>query len=228
MATLTLTQCATAAARFLGVLDSGESLSAQQLADALVAINALIDNWSSEQLMVPAVNVQPFTLFTGQQKYTIGPGANFNIARPVAIEAAALILIINGQTTQFPVEVLDAIKWSSIPDRGASANFVRFLFYDRASPTGNVYVSPVPLGGSIELTMWTPLTQFADATTAVTMLPAYTRALQLAAALELAPQYDVQPSEALTHSYQDAMARVRTLNAQLLGGIQPPAGQAAA
>lgn len=50
-----LTTVATAAAQYLGVLDSGEGLSSQQLADALAAMNNILDNWSTDPSMIPAV-----------------------------------------------------------------------------------------------------------------------------------------------------------------------------
>lgn len=49
MATLTLTAAATAAAQELHVLDSGEALSTQQIADALARANDLLASWHQEQ-----------------------------------------------------------------------------------------------------------------------------------------------------------------------------------
>ncbi len=49
---ISLTTVATAAAQFLGVLDSGEGLSAQQLIDARLAANGVLDNWTVEQVNI--------------------------------------------------------------------------------------------------------------------------------------------------------------------------------
>lgn len=217
MATLTLTAAATAAAQFLHVLDSGESLSAQQLADALAASNSLLDNWSSEEHMVPSLLLQTFALTGNQQSYTIGTGLNFNVARPVAIPAAAMIVTAYGSTQASEIKMLNAAEWASLPDRNSSSILVRSGFYDRALANAKVYFSPVPLGGSVELTMWSALTQFADTTTAITIPVGYDRLIKLGLAIELAPQYDMAPSETLVAMFADAVARVRSLNAQLLG-----------
>lgn len=75
MALVNLTQVATGAAQFLGVLDSGESLSAQQLSDAQLWANALLDNWFIEQVRTINTIVQNFTLSAGT--YTNGAAPNF-------------------------------------------------------------------------------------------------------------------------------------------------------
>src|SRR6202030_4031961 len=109
---INLTSVATAAAQFLGVLDSGESLSAQQLTDALAATNALLDNWSTEQTMIPSLLRSVQNLTTAVQLYTIGAGQTWSMTRPVAIAAAALI---NSTGPGIPIEVVHSGKWASLP-----------------------------------------------------------------------------------------------------------------
>ena len=75
MATLTLTAAATQAAQYLGVLDSGENLSTQQLADALLAANNLLDAWTNEQIRIIQAIVAAFTLAGGS--FTAGTELQF-------------------------------------------------------------------------------------------------------------------------------------------------------
>ncbi len=215
MATLTLTAAATAAAQFLMVIDPGEGLSTQQITDALAVANDLLDNWSSDQLFVPAVTLTTKTVTQNfQGPYALGFSA-------LAIEAAAFT---NSGGPGGPLEVCDAEKWSRIPDRESASYILKYLFFDRQT-TSHFYVSPLPQGSSlsVELTTWAALTQFADATTAITMLPGYALPFKLALALVLAPQYDVEPSKTLIANAQEAIARIRQLNAQLLPAPPPPA-----
>jgi hypothetical protein len=121
--TINLTTYANAAAQFLGILDSGEALSTQQIADALPAANQLLESWYTEQVLAINIQLASFTLSAGT--YT--------------------------------------------PDT---------------------------------------MPQFADTTTALTLPAAWDRALKLCLAVELAPQYDMQPSESLAaeavRAYQSA------------------------
>lgn len=133
MATLSLTQAATAAAQFLMVEDSGESLSTQQLADALAAANALLDNWTIEQVRTINLIVQAFNLAAG----TYTPGS----------------------TIQFP-----------------------------------------------------------DTVSSITLPAGYVRPLELALAIELAPQYDMQPSAALLKNYAEARTAASILTVSITAG----------
>jgi len=225
MSTPTLTQVAQFSALELGVLDSGESLSTQQLADFLFNINSAIDNWSNEQDGVPSVLISQFNLSAGQQKYTIGTGQNFNITRPVNITAAQHLLTFQTYPYETPVEVQNARGWAANQDRGSMSVVVRKLFYDRGYPTGNVYVSPIPLyATALEITSWQPLPQFADTTTALTIPPGYADFYNLLGAACMAPQFEMQVPAAVQSRFNDEIARIRNLNASLLGST-PPAGQ---
>lgn len=220
-----LTTVATDALSYAGVLDAGGTPSATELAQALATANGMLDNWSSEELMVPGVLLQTFTLVSGTGSYLIGTGLTWNVFRPMAIEAAVHKNTMNSVAFDNPIKVVNGLEWASIPNRASSNNLIEFLFYDRApSPNAKVYVSPVPLGGSIELTMWTALTQFADLTTSITFPPGYLLPFTYLFAMALCVRYDIAPTESLVKNSMDAMASIRGLNAALLGR-KPPAGQ---
>lgn len=228
MSTLTLSAVADFAALELGVLDSGESISTQQLADFLYNLNNAIDNWSNEQDGVPSVLITSFALVASQQKYTIGTGQNFNITRPVNITAAQHLLTFQTFPYETPVEVQNARGWAANQDRGSMSIVVRKMFYDRGYPTGNVFVSPIPLyATSIELTTWQPLPQFADTTTPLTIPPGYADFYNLLGCLVMAPQFESQLPPTVQTRFTDEIARIRNLNASLLGS-SPPAGQESA
>lgn len=219
MATLTLTACANAAAQYLGVLDSGEALSTPQLTDALAYTTSMVDNWSVDDPMLLSGSIVAQSFVASQQKYTIGTGQNFNMTRPVEIVSAALILP-NGPG--MPIDVLTAKSWTQIPDRQSTSWSVRNLFYDRGFPTGNVYFSPVPLGGSVELTVFSALPPFADATTPLTMPgPGYSDLYIFGTALRMAAQMSVPIPESVQASWLSSAERVRMQNAKLWGVVLP-------
>lgn len=218
-----LTTLANSAAQFLGVLDSGESLSTQQLNDALAACNQMLDNWSSDGLYALSDVVTSFSLAASTQSYTIGTGQTINIARPMRIVAASFK---NSGGPGGPLQVVSEKEWADIPDRQRLSWIPTKLFWDRGTPNGNVYISPVPQGNmSAEIHTFVPLTQFADLTTTITLPPGYARLMTLGLAIELAPQYDMTPSAILIQNFGDAAAKVRKLNASLLGEVPPEVAQ---
>lgn len=212
-----LTTLATNAAKDIGgVLESGESPSASQLSDALNLINNVLDNYSSESSFIPALTRTTQSLTGGTQSYA------FSGTRPVAIMAAS---VINATGPGSPVEVVTAAKWALIPDRQAQSYLTKFLLFDRALSGSTFYVSPVPLGSlTVELLYWSPLTQFADTTTAITLPPGYQRLLEMALAAEWAPQFNKVASPQLQANLAEAKQIVRDLNRTLLGTEVPPPG----
>lgn len=223
MASFNLTQVANKAAQKLMVIDSSGSLSAQQLADAKDIANNLLENWSVQRIYAISAPISVFNLSSGVQKYSIGTGQTFNIARPAAIEAASFQLSFGGGSQSSELKVLTAAEWSSLPDRNSTSTLPKFLYYDRGFPTGFVYLSPVPLGGTLEVTSWGALTQFADLTTPITLQPGYARLLIAGLAIEMAPDYEATPGAALAQDFADAAANIRQLNAELMGP-EPPIG----
>jgi hypothetical protein len=213
---------ATDALSYLGVLDAGGTPSATEIAQALRTANDMLDNMSSEELMVPALSLETFALTAGVNSYTIGAALTWNTARPMAIEAAVHNVAVYTASLTAPVRVVNGAEWASIPNRDQSSPLIEALFYDRATANAKVYVSPIPVGGTIQLTLWKALTQFADATTTITFPPGYLQPLTYSLAMALRPCSSSQRCAGEEHD--DAMARIRNLNAALLGR-KPPAGQ---
>lgn len=207
-----------AAAGQLGLLDTGEGLSAQQITDGLFDANNMIDNWSSEGVMVLGEVVSTVNMVSGQEAYLLSP-------RPMKVVAAAHEVTAYGAFGTYPVAVLSMQDFYKIPDRESTSLFVKAIGYDRGYPTGTIYCAPRPYGGTMQLITYAPLTQFPDITTPITPLPGYDRLIVFGLAIESAPRYNMTPSETLVHNYQDALARVRNLNAEM-EGPPPPTGQA--
>lgn len=215
MATITLTQLANLAALDLQVVDSGEALSTQQVTDALSYVNYMLDNWSIDRLMAPFASITNVAA-TG----TVATG----VPAPYAIESASIITSV-GQVK--PLKILTAVEWEALDNREKQSAWTRYLFYDR---NGAIHLSPVPTAGTLEYTWWAPLPQFVDATTPLVFTSVYSgyfRMLVKGAAMEMATQMSVKPSESLVASFQQAMNNVRKGNEQLFGAT-PPVGAVAA
>lgn len=158
---ITLTQAATAAAQFLGVLDSGETLSNQQLTDALNAANNILSSWTNEQ-------------------------------------TEALQVLVNQQNKDLQL-FIDKLIRDTAP---------QVTSYTLSAA---VYTIPTFTNGVI-----TPgaLLQFPDLVTAINVPNGYSRALKLALAIEIGPQYDVQPSAALVSQLKEARAAANPMPGQ--------------
>jgi hypothetical protein len=255
VATVTLTNLATAAALDMGGIDPGEGLNSTQLALLLTQANQMLASWSIDQRFILSLLVTGnLTLTSGTLAYTIGTGQNFNIARPAAIISATAFVTsaastayaatgdpryaegAAGSSMAVPLKILTAEEFSDFPDRALRQVFPKGLFYDRGNagspPVGNVFIVPINLGGTLEIVTWSPLPQFVDATTTYTLPdPAYAEMMEYGLALRSTQIFPgVQIPDWVKVGYDDASKRVMTLNAQLVGaqGMQPAASEPAA
>jgi hypothetical protein len=206
------------ALKLLGVITQGETPSTSEGTDALAALNAMIDNWSTERLNVFFIQNFTGSVSNGTNSYNIATGQTWNTPRPVRIEAANIIL----SNLTHPLEIISPADWAAIKEKGASASVPLKLYYDQAVPTGKVYLWPTPNASStIDLWLYSALSQFADLTTSVDIAPGYLRAMIYNLAVEVASQFGSVVRPEVAQIAAEAKAAIRMLNGAEPG--MPPA-----
>src|SRR5215471_2927802 len=200
--TLTLTgrNLVTYALRLLGVIQPNEVPTADDMTTGLYALNELVDSWAAERLLIPVVALTSYTLTTGVQTYTIGPGGTWNQAWPNSLEGARVVWTSAGVTYRIPVQVVSVDGWTTISQRSFRAPWPWVVYYLRNFPLGTVNVWPVPDGTqtvSLEIDTPTALAQFSTLDTTYAFQPAYAKALRYNLALALSPEYPGRPVDPL-------------------------------
>ena len=119
----------TRAMQSLQALGQNEVPSASEANDGLIALNALLDSWTNENLMSYAVLEQSFVLTPNVNSYTIGSGGVINVARPLDITQA---YIQDASNNNFIINILPRDKWNQIGDRSTNitSQLPDTLFYD--------------------------------------------------------------------------------------------------
>lgn len=171
------------ALRLIGVLASGETASASEQADALEALNSMLDAWRNESLMVYALRDESLTL-TGAASYTVGTGGNLNTARPVKIETT----FYRSGGIDYPVRIASALAWAGIAAKTVGSGIPDWMYYEPSYPLGRIYLNPNPPDGALHLVTWAPLTSFA-ASDSVALPPGYQEAITYQLASRLAIEY---------------------------------------
>jgi hypothetical protein len=208
--------------KLLGILRAGRQMATGEYADALDAINALMDQASSEEDMVYQITRESFPL-TGPASYTMGPAGTFATPRPVRIRAAVTIA---ADSASQAVRVLPAEKYTeAVVDRTATGVFADVLTCDYASPEATIWLNPAPVtGATIELWSIKPLANFATITDVLSLPQGYIEFLKSNLAVVLAPAFAgsklTQETIALAQATRAGLAK---LYRQTLGDpFEPP------
>lgn len=203
----------TGALRLIGVTASGESISANEAADALSALNDLLDSWSTQSLLIPNRVREVFPLVSGQQSYTIGTGGNFNTARPMRIEHALLQITSVTPALEIPLKLLTEDEFAGIVIKGMNSTYPLYAYAEGTFPLETLNVWPVPNQvNNIVLYSWKQLANIASLTTVFNLPPGYNRALRHHLAIELAPEFGRSVAPEVVAVADAAVADIKRMN----------------
>jgi hypothetical protein len=194
----------------IGVIASGEALSSEEAADGLRALNNMIASWNTQNLIMLGLTIEEFTLTPAQNSYTLGSGGNFNTSVPIRTDAA---FIKDTDGTEFPIEMIDNIRWGQITVKSSSASYPRYIYIDYNYPLQKVYLYPTPSeANTLILHNYRKLSSFATLTTSASLPDGYERAVIYNLALELAPDYGKEPSALILKIAEEGLANVKRVN----------------
>jgi len=181
------------ALRLLGVLAEGETPSAETSQDALIALNQMIDSWSTERLSVYYTQDQVFNWPSGEIKRTLGPTGDFVGNRPVMLDDATYYRSPGG--VSYGVNFINQDQYNSIAVKTATSTLPQVIFVNETHPDIEMRIYPVPT----QVLEWhfisvQELTQPASLATQLEIPPGYLRAFTYNLAMEIAPEFGVEPS----------------------------------
>lgn len=180
------------ALRLIGAIGSGESPTAAETADALIALNALIDADQAAKQMMYTLTDTSYTASSGDGSYTVGPAGNFAIT-PRPPKLAKVFARIS--SIDYDIELVEPGRWFAIPDKSSQSDLPKLAYYDPTLATGTLLVWPVP-NASISLHVLTGAAfgTLSTAGTTVTGPPGLEDYLAFNLAVRIAPEYPGAPN----------------------------------
>lgn len=214
----------TQAYRALGIAAAEQPLSADMVESGLTTLNAMLDSWSLERLVIYTTPPLLIPLVAGQGSMTCGPGGQVAIPRPLRLDQEAWIRDPT-QPAQpgWPVTVLTRQEWRSLAHPQQTGPRPYGVYYAPDVPLGVLYVTPVPLTAwDLTVYPWQVLRRFASFDEEVPLPEGYERALWAGLALESAPAYGVEPSPLVAGILSEAKNNLKRVNVEVpLLGIDP-------
>ena len=205
------------ALRLNGVLASGEALPAADAFDALETLNALLQSWSLESLIIWHLPRVPVPLVPGKPVYTWGPGGEILSQRPLKLESAILEESgLGGESPyEWPVSVWSQDEYArGIAMKALESTYVQGVYLEPSIPLARLHVWPLPTTSTTTLLLypWLPLDAMPTLDAVWSFPPGYDRALRLALSIELAAEYGREVPPLLVAMLAESKAAVKRLN----------------
>lgn len=199
------------ALRLLGVLAEGETPSAAISQDSMMALNQMIESWNTERLSVFCTQDQVFTWPSGLISRTLGPTGDFVGNRPVLLDDSTYYVGNNG--VSYGVKFINQDQYNGIAVKTVTSTFPQVIFVNETFPNVEMYVYPRPTQDLVwHFISVQELSQPATLATSLLFPPGYLRAFVYNLAMELAPEFGVEPSPQVKRIAMTAKRNLKRIN----------------
>lgn len=200
------------ALRLLGVLAEGETPSAATSQDSLMAFQQMVDSWNTERLAVFSTQDQIFTWPAGQINRTLGPSGDFVGNRPILLDDATYYRDPSTNVS-FGIKIINQQQYDGIAVKTVTSTYPQVLFINMTYPDVDMYIYPKPTRDlewhfiSVE-----ELSNPATLVTSLLFPPGYLRAFTYNLAMEIAPEFGVEPSPQVKRIAMTSKRNLKRIN----------------
>lgn len=186
----------------------------------LEAFNTLLDSWSTEKLLTYTRPKYMLQLVAGQGEYTWGvttPPSDIPYETPVRLDIVLLTVDDTAPGLEWELERLDQAQYyTEIAIKGLTSSYPSCVYLEQSEPIARLFVWPIPtLGYRLSLFPWQAHSPYASYDAVLPWPAGYGRAFQFNLALELAPQYGVEPSPLILRTAEESKRALYVLNAEV-------------
>lgn len=199
--------------RLIGVYESGENPSADEMNDALFSLNELKDTLNLSNLMSYNTLSATYPFVGNQAAYVLGLAGDFNIAIPPVEITKVTIRDINNEL-DFPCTIITDSDYADIILKTIESQIPFYvLIAQEANNTKTLTFWPVPTSASYGATIYYQsfVGTFALDTTIV-LPPGYKRMFRYNLATEIAAEYGIPISADIDTKAKDSLADVKRQN----------------
>lgn len=202
------------ALRLLGVLAEGEEPSAAEYADSVVALNQMLDSWSTERLSVYGTTDATHTWPAGQASQIIGPEGDFvTTVCPLRIDDSTYY-VFNGISQE--ITLINEAQYNAIPLKTNTSTLPQVMWPEMMNVvTTNIRMTLYPVPSQdleFHIISVRELAQVADETTTLYFPAGYLRAFAYNLAMELAPEFGVEPSAQVKRGASSSKRNIKRIN----------------
>lgn len=211
----------TQALQDLMVLGANETMSAADGALALSKLNMLLDQCTSESLMLYSEVRTLWTITANDGSYTVGTGGNVNVARPTYVDFVNYVDTSQNPDLEIPLIRLTDQAYAAIQQKSLTSNLPNYYYYNLTYPLATVELYPIPTSSTLQGAMYAraQVGEFASLNVSVSLPPGWRRFLVTNLALELAAAFEREPSKVLVRNAMESKATLQRSNLRLTDAV---------
>jgi hypothetical protein len=205
------------ALRLLGVLAEGETSSASVMQDSLMAMNQMIDSWNTERLSVFSTIDQIVNWPVGSINATLGPSGslvrlNGTAVRPILVDDATYFR--DPQTNvSYGIKLINQQQYNGIAVKTVTSTYPQVMFVNMTYPNIDIFIYPRPTRLlEFHFISVQELTEPATLATVLAFPPGYLRAFTYNLAMEIAPEFGVEPSPQVQRIAMTSKRNLKRIN----------------
>jgi hypothetical protein len=205
------------ALRLLGVLAEGEPTSASVSQDSLMAMNQMIDSWNTERLSVFSTIDQIVNWPVNAINATLGPSGslvrlNGTAVRPILVDDATYFR--DPQTNvSYGIKLINQQQYNGIAVKTVTSTYPQVMFVNMTYPDIDIYLYPKPTRLlEFHFISVQELSQPATLSTTLAFPPGYLRAFTYNLAMEIAPEFGVEPSPQVQRIAMTSKRNLKRIN----------------
>jgi hypothetical protein len=225
----TIRELITGSLRLINVVQANEVPTADDMNISFEAFNQMLENWSTEKLSIFSMNPYIFSFVPAKKTYTLGPGGDWDIERPMELMNAYVHYEVPSgigpapSKIDIPMQKLTDEQYAAITVKNIGAVFPS-KYYDNGNyPLRTVTVWPIPLTvQEVQLWLWQPLADATSIDDQVNFPKGYARSLRFALAVELASEFGKTVAPQVKAIAARSKAQIKRLNSipQIMTGDQ--------
>lgn len=191
------------------LLLSDDEPTADALSNGLLALNALLNEWSTRAYGIYTVTKESFTVTQSTASYTIGSGADFDTVRPIRLLDAFLR---DSDGTDYDIKIIDR-EWYNDKPRKTTESIPYQIYYEPSFPTGTLYLYTTPdKSYTLFLDSQKALSQYASTAVSLALPPEYETALKFNVAVDWANELGVEPSGVVAARAVQTLSQLKALH----------------
>ena len=209
---MTAREMISSAHRLLNLVNAGNALPEAVYQENLQSLNRMIDSWNTERLSVYNTQDQVFEWPTNVITRSLGPSGDFVGNRPVLLDDATYFR--DPQTNvSFGIKFINQQQYDGIAVKTVTSTYPQVMWINMEHPNITMTVYPKPT----RLLEWhfisiEELAQPATLNTELYFPPGYLRAFTYNLAMELAPEFGLEPSPQVQRIAMTSKRNLKRIN----------------